>query len=244
MKKIFIFIFVTMPLIAPSATKIVKGTTGGHEWVDLSLTSGTLWATCNIGAANPWDYGDYYAWGETETKGYYDWDTYKYYDKDGLFKYYNSRTYGTVNSKTILESDDDAAIANWGNGWLMPTRDDFQELYDECYWEWTDNYSGTNKAGYIVYKSYNKTKDKQTIKESGHAYSIANDTHIFLPAAGCRIELKTIRVGLDGYYWSASIYSVGPAAARICHIYREKVSATGYDERKSGNSVRPIRRSN
>ncbi|MCQ2319676.1 MAG: hypothetical protein MJZ90_12290 [Bacteroidales bacterium] len=104
--------------------------TAAHEYVDLGLPSGLLWATCNVGADSPEDYGDYFAWGETETKSDYDWDTYKWCNGsyNTLTKYNTKSSYGTVDNKTTLELSDDAARANWGGSWRMPTEAEFQEL--------------------------------------------------------------------------------------------------------------------
>ncbi len=94
----------------------------GHEYVDLGLPSGLLWATCNIGANKPEDYGDYYAWGEIHTKAKYG---------------YNS-DYKKLHKKEISGNPQyDAARANWKGAWRMPTKDEFQELIDKCKWEWT-----------------------------------------------------------------------------------------------------------
>ena len=93
----------------------------GHDYVDLGLS--IKWATCNVGASSPEEYGDYFAWGETEPKSIYDWSTYKYCNgsETTLTKYNYSNIYGTVDNKTTLEMSDDAARANWGGGWRMPT---------------------------------------------------------------------------------------------------------------------------
>ena len=113
----------------------------GHEWVDLGLPSGTLWATCNIGANSPEDYGDYFAWGETAPKLEYNWDTYKwsYYDQETsflCFSKYNTGDYqGTVDGKTELDPDDDAAYVNWGHQWRMPNRAQQVELREYCTWQ-------------------------------------------------------------------------------------------------------------
>ena len=105
-----------------------------HEWVDLGLPSGTLWATCNIGASSPEEYGDYFAWGETEPKDYYDWNTYKWCNgsSDTLTKYCTYSTYGTVDNKTELDLEDDAAYMNWGPAWQMPSRLQIEELVTQC----------------------------------------------------------------------------------------------------------------
>ena len=103
-------------------------------WVDLGLPSGTLWATCNVGANAPEEYGDYFAWGETQSKDYYYWDTYQYCmgSSATMTKYCNKSNYGyngfTDNLTTLLP-EDDAATANWGTDWRMPTRDEWDELF-------------------------------------------------------------------------------------------------------------------
>lgn len=96
-----------------------KDTKDEHEWVDLGLPSGTLWATCNIGAESPEDYGDYFAWGEVEPKSTYVESTYNY-------SYYNNSSVG----KTELNLEDDAAYMNWGEGWRMPSINQLYELYN------------------------------------------------------------------------------------------------------------------
>lgn len=108
-----------------------------HDYVDLGLPSGTLWATCNVGASNPWDEGDYFAWGETKPKSNYSRSTYKYAngDSNGLTKYCKDPDYGYngyTDSRTTLELSDDAATANWGSSWCMPTQAQFQELKDSA----------------------------------------------------------------------------------------------------------------
>lgn len=107
----------------------------GHEYVDLGLPSGLLWATCNVGANSPEEYGDYFAWGETEPKETYDWSTYKWCegDKKSLTKYtIPEGSTGFVDYKTRLEPADDAAHVNWGGNWRMPTEEEWQELRENC----------------------------------------------------------------------------------------------------------------
>ena len=110
-----------------------------HEWVDLGLPSGTLWATCNVGANAPEEFGDYFAWGETAPKDYYDWDNYKWCNGNDstLTKYCNDSTYGYngfVDNKVELDPEDDAAYVNWGPSWRMPTLNQTQELWQDCTW--------------------------------------------------------------------------------------------------------------
>ena len=115
----------------------------GYKWVDLGLPSGTRWATCNIGAEKPQDYGNYYAWGEVIQKSFYSWSTYKYgSDYDQLTKYCNKSEYGVNDNKTVLELEDDAAYMNWGGKWRMPTDEQQTELRKQCYWVWTESYNG------------------------------------------------------------------------------------------------------
>ncbi|MBQ0048377.1 MAG: hypothetical protein KBT33_12900 [Prevotellaceae bacterium] len=99
----------------------------GHEYVDLGLPSGLKWATMNVGTTTPYDYGYYFAWGETEPKSTYDRDT--YFDS-------NSSKYA-INKKTTLDPEDDAAHVNWGGDWRMPTKAEQDELYTNCTWTWT-----------------------------------------------------------------------------------------------------------
>jgi len=152
-----------------------KNSHNGHEWVDLGLPSGLKWATCNVGASRPGDYGNYYAWGETSTKGDYSWSTYEWYDNFT----------GTVTKYKADELDpsDDAATANWGGDWRLPTKTEFEELLRECTWEWT-THNGHN----------------------GYKVTGPNSQSIFLPAAGWRLRADEDRVGSYGYYWSSTPY--------------------------------------
>lgn len=106
-----------------------SGTFKGHDYVDLGLPSGTKWATCNIGADNPQDYGDYFAWGETSSKSSYTDENYSY-----------------VDNCLQLPASADVASVRWGDGWNMPTKEQLQELIDYCRWEYRTN--GVN--GYKV----------------------------------------------------------------------------------------------
>ena len=110
-----------------------NGTVNGHEYVDLGLPSGRLWATCNVGANAPEEYGNYYAWGETETKNSYDAS--------------NSKTYGKSNVPSDISGNHayDAALKNWGGSWRMPTWEEFKELLKYCTWTWA---SRNGKNGY------------------------------------------------------------------------------------------------
>ena len=139
-----------------SQSVVTFGTENGHVWVDLGLPSGTKWATANVGASKPEEFGNYYAWGETTTKEIYSWSTYKYGSDFELTKYCSASLYGKdgfTDSKATLDPSDDAAYVNWGGKWRMPTYEQLGELRNECYWVWTESYNNSNVKGYIVYKA-------------------------------------------------------------------------------------------
>lgn len=177
----------------------------GHEYVDLGLPSGTLWATCNVGANKPWEYGDYFAWGETTKKDDYGWSTYKYGVDEYNGNYSKLTKYKRSDGNITLCPSDDAAYINWGDKWRIPTRAQQEEIVSQCYWVWTENYDYSNVSGYIVYKAKDsilrgvKIYSNETPSES---YTL-NDTHIFLPAAGYRNDGDIKHAGLNGRYWSS-----------------------------------------
>ena len=194
----------------------------GHGYVDLGLPSGLKWATCNVGATKPEEYGNYYAWGETEPKTTYDWSTYKWCNGsyDTQTKYCISSSYGTVDNKTVLDLEDDAAAVNWGGAWRMPTDAECQELIENCKWTWTDDYNGTGVAGRIV-------------------TSNTNGNSIFLPAAGYRSYDDLYGAGDYGYYWSGSLYTDYPNLAWKVYFKSDFVSRSS-SYRCCGQSVRPV----
>ncbi len=218
--------------------------------VDLGLESGNLWATCNVGAINPWDYGYYYAWGETQTKSDYSCDNYKYAKDDfnTMTKYYrydNNPAIIQTDDLTTLVSKDDVATTLLGAEYKMPTVDDWKELDSLCYWVWTTNYN-KNVSGCIVYKA--KSENDKGIKEFGNripsaSYSLS-DAHIFLPAAGFREDANLLNDGSEGFYWSASRYENSSSSAHYCWFLREGVGRLGYtyDVRYFGLPVRPVKR--
>ena len=180
-----------------------------HDYVDLGLS--VKWATCNVGATSPEGYGDYFAWGETSPKDYYDWSTYSFNPSgDG-----STFTKYTGSDASMLAPEDDAAAANWGGLWRMPTEAELTELFENCYWEWTEDYGNTNSdnpvKGFIIYKAKD-TNDKGVKKYKGdsntttvESYDTSTDNHIFLPAASGRSESELGSVGSSGLYWSASL---------------------------------------
>jgi len=226
-----------------SAVSVFKsGTENGHDYVDLGLTSGTKWATCNVGASNPQDYGNYYAWGETTTKETYDGSTYKYGSKyDG---YYKPTKYCDTDTKTTLDLSDDAAAANWGGKWRMPTRAQLDELRNQCYWVWKKGYNYSNVKGYIVYKAKTSSDKGVKIYEGGtpsSSYKLS-DAHIFLPAAGLRDDGDLNFAGTYGNYWSSSLstYSPGPGRAWDGYFDSGYVFGGSSGDRLSGQSVRAV----
>jgi len=192
-----------------------------HEWVDLGLPSGTLWATCNVGAYAPDEYGDYFAWGETVPKDYYDWSTYKWGNFDQLTKYCTDSNYGNngfVDDKTELDPEDDAAYVNWGSSWRMPTTEQQRELCEKCTCDWTTRY-GVN----------------------GYLFTGPNGNTLFLPAAGSRSLEWFSGAGSWGYYWSRTLDTSRNYCA--CHIrFRSGYVLCGeLIGRYSGYSVRAVR---
>lgn len=204
----------------------------GYEWVDLGLPSGVKWATCNVGATKPEEYGNYYAWGETEPKTTYNWSTYKWCNGSGttLTKYNTDSDYGTVDDKTVLDPEDDAARANWGGAWRMPTNEELEELRINCAWTWTDDYNGTGVDGQIV-----------TSRKNGNS--------IFLPTAGYYSDKYAWSPGGFGEYWSSSLRTGDPKygagnpkcawEASLCKFW-DDASISPYSSRCGGQSVRPV----
>ncbi len=192
----------------------------GHYAVDLGLPSGILWATCNIGASNPEDYGGYFAWGETWTKSNYYWDTYMYYNSSSaeLTKYCTKSYYGDVDNKTTLDNYDDVATVRWGEKWRMPTIAEQQELLNECVWSWT-TVDGIN--GYLV------TSQKYI------------NNSIFLPATGYRAGTALYDVGYYARYWSSSLYDYDPQNAYFLYFLEGNIGDM-YNKRWGGFSIRPV----
>jgi len=195
---------------------------GGHEYVDLGLPSGLLWATCNVGADSPDDYGDYFAWGETQPKSDYNWGTYQYCmgSNNTLTKYCNDASLGHngyTDNLTTLQTGDDAALANWGSGWRMPTYGDWLELLNNTTVTWTMQ-NGVN----------------------GRRFTASNGNSIFLPAAGYRDGISLNSTGAFGLYWSSSLFTSNPVAAYYLGFGSGDCNIYGYD-RNLGQSVRPVR---
>ena len=190
------------------------------DYVDLDLPSGTLWATCNIGANSPEEYGDYFAWGETTPKGSYDWNNYKWNNgsSTSLTKYCTDGYFGSVDNKTELDPEDDAAYVNWGPLWRMPSTEQQQELIDKCTWQWTQR-NGVN----------------------GRLVTGRNGKTLFLPAAGY-INGSSLNVaGSDGPYWSRSLVTEDPLAAYLLFFNSGYLDWNFSGNRAAGFPVRPVR---
>ncbi len=193
-----------------------------YVYVDLGLPSGLLWATCNVGADNPEDYGDYFAWGETQPKDTYNWSTYQYCNGSyyTLTKYCNNSDYGyngfTDNLTTLLP-EDDAATANWGSDWRMPTKEEWQELYSNTTQTWTTQ-NGVN----------------------GRLFTASNGNSLFLPAAGHRWGGELGNAGSHGYYWSSSLCTDDPNDAWYLLFYSGSTYVGSGFYRYFGFSVRPV----
>ena len=148
--------------------------------VDLGLPSGTLWATCNVGASSPEEYGNYYAWGELSAESDYSWETYRFGSASPFSKY-------DGDGKTELELEDDVAHAVMGGSWHMPTSAQCRELIDNTTSAWTDDYNGTEVAGTVF-------------------TSTANTNSIFIPAAGYYNGTSPDDVGRFFDLWSTGLH--------------------------------------
>ena len=196
-----------------------SGTIAGHDYVDLGLPSGLKWATCNVGASAPEEFGGYYAWGETKEKENYDFSTYKWCNGSvtSMTKYCTRSSYGTVDNKTVLDPEDDVATVEWGGNWRMPTAAELRELIDNCTWTWT-TLNGVN--GYKV-----------TSKKNGNS--------IFFPAAGYRSGTEVYNIGSVGYCWSSSLYSSSGNNAYYLGFDSDYCGMYAHD-RDLGYPVRPV----
>lgn len=189
----------------------------GHEAVDLGLS--VKWATTNIGAQKPEDYGTYFAWGEVSAKAIYDWNTYKWYNSDlaTFTKYNNVYAYGTVDNKITLDISDDAANANWEGEWRIPTLEELKELYNYCTWIWT---TLNGVKGYKI-----------TSKINGNS--------IFLPAAGYWRQATLYAVGSFSAYWLNSLDVDDPDYSSAIEFTSDYIDWS-YNERYYGYPIRPV----
>ena len=194
----------------------------GHEYVDLGLPSGILWATCNVGTDTPEGYGDYFAWGETAPKELYDWKSYSYgnfrHDRYELNKYCTDSNYGLdgfVDSMAVLEPADDAAKVNWGAEWRTPTIEEWEELFLSTTGAWT---------------TQNGVK--------GWRITASNGNELFLPATGYYWgDVFNADLGL---YWSVSLNKEFPYRAWGFHFNTDSSHLCGSSDRNRGQSVRAV----
>ena len=182
-------------------TTLSDGMINGHQYVDLGLSSGLKWATCNVGADNPEEYGNYYAWGETETKAEYTQD--------------NSVTFGQQLNDISGNAQYDAATANWGVSWRMPTRDEIRELIYNCSW----------------------TPETQNGVD-GFKVTGSNGNYIFIPASGYRDGTASYIYG-ECYYWSSTPHQYSSDYSYILYSDYEYQSED-MNYRYRGLTIRPV----
>ena len=199
--------------------KLLLAPDDGHEWVDLNLPSGTLWARCNVGANAPEEYGDYFAWGETAPKDNYGWSTYKWCNgsESTLTKYCTDGSYGTVDYKDELDLEDDAAYVNWGSSWRTPSKEQVEELLDYCIWT------------------------SSTLNDvSGVLVTASNGNTLFLPIAGEFVNDLNYFVGYFGFYMTRTLYEINNNSS-----YGLYFASGGWNinqnYRYAGQSLRPVR---
>lgn len=193
----------------------------GHDYVDLGLPSGRLWATCNIGALDPEDYGDYFAWGEkmgyTGAAAIFSWDSYEFGSGANITKYWTSTAYGTIDNRTALELVDDAACVILEGDWRIPTYDEWQELLDNCTSEWT---TLNNVNGRLFTSNY-------------------NENTIFLPAAG-NYTTSLVNGGRRCFYWSSTLVESNPICAWGLNASSSEISLSDSGERYLGRPIRAV----
>lgn len=202
----------------------------GHDYVEIG---GLKWATMNIGASQPSDYGLHFQWGDTqgytadqlgsgEGQKYFGMADYKY--GDGTSSGAAGKTkYNSTDDLTTLEASDDAAVANWGGSWRMPTTEEYAALGAAVNFAWTADYQGSGVAGLVC---TDKTDSSKVL---------------FFPATGYYINGSVHDVGSRGYYWSSSVYSSDTRYA--CYLLCSSsgfVNWQNYDNRVFGSAVRPI----
>ena len=192
--------------------KPTTGTLNGHDWVDLGLPSGLKWATCNVGASSPEEYGDYFAWGETTTKSSYTESNSTTWDLSTS----KLKSRGIIGYDGNLTAAYDAATTNWGSKWRMPTLDEIKELNEECTWTWTTQ-SGVK----------------------GYKVTGPNGKSIFLPTAGFRSGSGLYGRGSLGDFWSATLGENDGGGAYDLY-FLDGWHSWSYNRRYYGQSVRPV----
>ena len=215
MKKIFkLFLLVGFMFLFAQCEK--ENLSFNEGYVDLGLS--VNWATCNIGANRPEDFGCYVAWGECKSKKYYDWSNYKYCKgtKESLTKYNDNIEYGVLDNKSKLDFGDDIVSKNLGGSWRMPTYKEQGELVSNCTWEWT-------------------------ILNGVYGYKVIgrNGNFIFLPAAGFVDENGYVaNVGVTCYYWTNTLYM--SSYSWYLYANSSKAVVNGNLYRCYGCTIRPV----
>ena len=183
-----------------------------NEYVDLGLPSGLKWATCNVGANSPEEYGNYYAWGEVLTKTEYSSSNCPTYGLTAS----QLQAQGYIDVEGNLTAQYDAATLNWGGNWRLPTKAEMQELIDNCTWKWT---------------TQNGVK--------GYKVTGPNGNYIFLPAAGHRYNSSLNYAGNSGYYWSSASNEISSTIMYYLSFNSDNHSMSSF-QRSYGFSVRPV----
>ena len=210
MKKVFLFSLCISACLLARAQEVFR-------LVDLGLS--VRWADRNVGAAEPEDNGDYYAWGEMQPKEEYTWLTYKYSDGTDrqMNKYCCTYDYGVIDSREELERRDDVAYQQWGDMCRIPTRDQWIELRNRCHWTWEE-------IGDSIY---------------GFRVTANNGNSIFLPAAGYKEYKEVYEDTYYGFYWSIDLYKPYPNEA-ISFTFVENQALPTHSYRGVGLSIRPV----
>ncbi len=219
-KWLLILIFTSFCSVA-RCLEPVSGTMKGHDYVDLGLPSGTVWATCNVGADNVNECGDYFAWGEVRVKVSYNCKNYAFYTGpyEEITKYRTSTS--SVNGDGLLQllKSDDVATQEWGAPWHMPSADQAQELMDNCRRTWVMSYNGMAVNGMLL--------------------TGPNGNKLFLPAAGFYNGRKLTGLGRVGDYWLLDLFEESGYGALVLD-FNQNDCANGVANRHMGQSVRPV----
>ncbi len=207
------FVYITL---ADSTLLVLARVQQPHECVDLGLS--VKWATCNIGAYTPEGYGDYFAWGEIKPKEKYTWSTYPFWNDEngnGFVDYLESEILDDITG----DPEYDAATANWGSEWRIPTLAELKELANNCTLEWT------TQKGVL-----------------GMRFTAANGNSIFLPAAGHNNNTSVAMASKYGYYWSTTPYQLGDTYVFSLCFDEDATPSEYYSFRATGLPIRPVKR--
>lgn len=198
---------------------ISNGYINGYEYVDLGLPSGLKWASCNIGANSPEESGSYFAWGETSSKDYCRWSTYKLCQgtENSITKYCTDRDYGIIDNLDALFFSDDAARIIWGGSWRIPTSKEIEELCKNCEFAWI------NKDGIM-----------------GMVFIGPNKNWIFFPAAGKIKGISLEDKNIIGSYWSSNLNRDNPRGAYSLNFSDNACFWHYYWPRFQGQTIRPV----